>query len=355
MINLRVVATMAVAAAILASPSVGLAQTPEPKAEPPTVAPPPEPGGDIVHSWALGPAGSDDPNQPSDRTTLAYTAAPGSVINDAVTLYNLGNVDLDFTVYATDAVNTDDGTVELLSKDEAPDGVGSWVYVGLDDVTLAAGRQATIPIQIVVPDDARPGDHIGAVLASSRTSGAGDEGVVALDRRTATLIQLRVDGPVAAELAITELESDFDNSVSPLGGSMTVSYMIENRGDVSVSGVSNVTVGGPFGLAEQSLAPLQFRTLLPGESIAVTAEVDDVVATGVVVTSVEIVPDPSGDDIALEPVSSTTRSFAPPLGVLLLMLAVLFGVLAVRAIKRHRRDDDSEVSPPTFEREHQLT
>ena len=327
------------------------AQAPEPPADPPAVAPAPVEGGEIIHRWAIGPAGSDDPSQPSNRSSLSYTAAPGAVINDAVTLYNLGNVDLDFMIYATDAENAENGALGLLSRDETPSEVGSWTSLGADSVALAAGRQVTIPLQVAVPNDVRPGDHLGAVVASSSTESG--EGQVGLDRRTATIIQIRVDGPTTSELAISELRADFDNSINPFDGNMSVSYTLENRGDVALSGTSSVTVGGPLGIGEQTLPPFEFATLLPGEDIVVTADVDGLSAAGVLTTRVEVQPEDSGDSVVLEPISRTTSTFAPPVLLLLLSLVTLFAVLTFRALRRHRQRALDETTPTTPEREPQ--
>lgn len=351
----RALAAVVAIAATLLVPNTTQAQSTDPGAPTPTLAPAPTPGGDVVHSWALGPAGSDDPSEPSDRSLLSYTADPGAVINDAVTLYNFGNVDLEFQVYATDAYNTDDGAVDLLSRSVPPTGVGSWVRLGADSVPVSAGNQVTIPIQVVVPDNARPGDHLGAVLASNATGGEGEGGVVALDRRTGTSLQIRVNGPITSDLAITELRSEYTAAANPLAGSVLVSYRIENRGDVRIGGTSNVSVGGPFGLAEQTLPPVEFSTLLPGEEIVVTTEIDSVPATGFVTTEVEVVPETSGDDVALQTVTRSTTSFAPPISLMLLLLAGVFGLLAVRAVRRHRHRELDEAVPPMPDREPQLT
>ena len=355
MTNWRVVTTFALVAATLSLPSTLFAQVPEPLPDTPQVASVPTEGGEIIHSWALGPAGSDDPSQPSDRSTLSYTADPGSVINDGVTLYNLGNVALEFKFYPTDAINSDDGALDLLSSDEAPVGVGSWVVVGADTVAVGAGMQITIPISVVVPATARPGDHYGAIIASNQTAGDDGTGVVSVDRRTATPLQVRVNGPVTSELAITDLQADYDSTVSPLGGTMKVSYRIENRGDVSVAGTSNVTVGGPFGLGEKSLPPITFASLLPGQDIVVSTEVSGVPATVLSTTRVEVVPDPSGDDVTLQPVARSTTSFAPPIALLLALLGVLFALLAFRAMRRHRQRELADIAPSMPEREPQLT
>ena len=50
----------------------------------------------MIHSWALAPAGSLDPNEAGNRPNLSYTADPGAVVEDAVTLFNYGTAQLTF-------------------------------------------------------------------------------------------------------------------------------------------------------------------------------------------------------------------------------------------------------------------
>jgi len=83
----------------------------------------------IVESWAVAPAGSNDPNQPGNRPYLSYTAAAGSKIADAITVYNYGNVPQTFRIYAADAFNTADGSFDVLPGDQTSTDIGSWVSI----------------------------------------------------------------------------------------------------------------------------------------------------------------------------------------------------------------------------------
>jgi hypothetical protein len=140
-----------------------------------------------VHSWSLAPGGSSDPVQAGNRVDLAYDAVPGTTIDDAVTFYNYSNVTLNFRVYATDAFNNDTGEFDILPGSDEPTDVGSWVALAQENITVVPCSQATIPLTITVPDDASPGDHAGAVVASSATSGSNSDGqTVTVDRRTGT-------------------------------------------------------------------------------------------------------------------------------------------------------------------------
>ena len=312
------------------------AQAPDDPAPPEPAPIVEEQGNEIVHSWSLAPAGNDADGGAGNRPDLSYVADPGSVIEDAVTLYNLSNVPLTFEVYGTDAFNDDNGDFALLGTGEAPTEVGTWVGIGGRQVPVPARTQVTIPITITIPESARPGDHVGAILAANAatsTDNAGRE--VTLDRRNGPRLYVRVNGPLVSELAIADIETNHTGSLNPLSGATTVSYTIENRGNIRLSGTARATVGGPLGIGERSGLATEIADLLPGERITVEEQFDGVPTMGVVITNIEL--EPSGDDAAtLMSTSRSTTTFAPPIAVLLAVLAVLFGWLAVRAFRRHR-------------------
>ncbi len=299
------------------------------------------PGGgpvEIVHSWALAPAGSEDPTEAGNRPNLSYVADAGAVIEDAVTLYNYGNEQLTFRVYATDAFNTADGQVGLLPGTESPTDVGSWITSAQEFVTVAPGGQATMPITLTIPDDATPGDHTGAVLASNEAQSAGPDGdTVKLDRRTGTRLFVRVNGPLNTELAVEGLSTSYHPALNPLDGSAQVTYRIANRGNVRLSGSSSVSISGPFGLGKVEGPAADFPELLPGSAVSITTDIDDVPSLGVVFTTVRL--DPADDRAEVAVSSGNTVTFAPPIAVLLGLFALLFALLAIRSYGRHRSQD----------------
>lgn len=327
-------------------PTAATAQTDD-SGSPPAVdpvEPETEDGNEMVHSWALAPAGTDENGGVGNRPNMTYVADPGDVIEDAVTLYNLSNVPLVFSIYATDAVNNADGEFDLLDAAEDPVDVGTWVDMGAEQITLDARTQATFPITITIPEDAAPGDHAGAILAANAATSTGADGQqLTLDRRTGTQLFVRVNGPLTAELSIADVSIDYSPSVNPLSGSATVSYTVENRGNVNLSGVVQVSVGSPFGLWEQDGAEVDLPLLLPGEDVTFTEEFADVAAAGAAIAKVRLVPESDGDTAVAES-SAQSMTFAPPIGLLLLALLTLMGALAIRAYRRHQRraQDDGE-------------
>jgi len=300
--------------------------------------PAPAAPGEVVHSWALSPAGSDDPNEAGNRPNLTYNADPGAVLDDAVTLFNYGTAQLTFRVYGVDAYNTADGAIDVTPGTDDPTEAGSWVTMAQEFITVSPGQQVTIPFTLTVPENAAPGDYRGAILASNQSRSTGnEEQVVILDRRTGTQLFVRVNGPLSAELAIEDLATAYDPVINPLAGTATVTYNIVNRGNVSLSGTSVLSVSGPLGLGKQTLPQTDFGTLLPGGSVPVTVTVEEVPAFFVAITEVSLTPE--GQDVEVSEINRSSTTLAIPIALLLGLLALMFGFLGFRAHRRHQQRD----------------
>lgn len=350
----------AVACAAIGLPVHTVHATAPPTTQPPasddTAAPDPDVApvdGEIVESWALAPAGSLDPNEAGNRPELSYSSTPGEVIEDAVNLFNYGNVPLTFRVYATDAFNNEEGKFDLLPGDEEPVDVGTWVTFPQEEITLPAGKQVTIPITITVPADAAPGDHAGAVVASNvaiSTDAAGQ--VVNLDRRTGTRLYMRVSGPLAPELAVADVQTTYDHALNPLAGTAHVSFRVENRGNVRLSGTVSVAIAGPFGLGERTVRIPDVAELLPGGQVVINTEIDDVSALVLESTAIRVETAEVADVGAVVSSTGSDLTFAPPISLLILLLLLVIGLLLRRMIRRRATaltsadsDSDGELDP----------
>ncbi len=319
---------------------------------PPTVPVPGDPtqpndpsaSSQIKESWTLAPSGSSDPSLAGNRPNLSYFSDPGAVIKDSVTVYNFGNVSETFRVYSTDAFNDAQGQFAVLAGDKTAVDVGSWVTFDQDNVTVLPGQQASFPITIKIPADAVPGDHVGAILASSPTIGTGQQGqVVTLDRRTGTRLYVRVNGKLNPDLAVGDVSTEYHQAKSPLGGSATVTFRIENHGNIRLSGTPSVAVGGVFGIGERKVTLPDISELLPGEQVTLTAQLTDVPAAMFDFTTVRVERHGSTDPGTTE---STDTTFAPPLTLLLVLLPVVLLVLALRHRRRRTAHGRGATQPP---------
>lgn len=296
-----------------------------------------DPANEIVQSWTLTTGGGPDGGEIGSRPNFTYQVQPGAVIEDTVVLFNLGNVPMQFQVYATDAFNNADGQFDLLPADDVPVDAGSWVQLVQETIILEPGKQATIPFTLTVPLDATPGDHVGAIVAGSiSVADSGSGQLVEVERRTGTRLYVQVDGELTADLAISSLSTDYAHSANPFGGSAEVSFAVENRGNVRLGGTPVISVGGPLGIMKQEIRLDPISELLPGQTIDLTASLDGVPALFLNSTEVRIDIDEASARGGAQDVTASANSFTPPITILLLLALVLLALLARRSFKRRK-------------------
>lgn len=336
---------------LIAPPSI--AQRTTTTTKPPVRSPIDEPvgSGTIVNSWAVAPAGqSSNPNEPSERPFFTYSVVPGQVINDAVILYNYSNVPLTFRLYPTDAFNNADGGFDVLAGDKKPTDVGTWIKVEQENIALPAKSQVRVPVVVTVPNRATPGDHAGAVLASSVAAGTGPDGnAVNIDRRTGTRVYARVAGPLTPELAITRIKHVYRPTLNPFSGRSDVTYRIENQGNVRLAGKHRLEVAGLLGLGKKGNRYQDVPELLPGQGMTVKASFKGLPATFVDFATVTV----DADDVegkTLEVVSGRGATAAVPWTVIALAIMVYLILRARRAYREH----GAEFEPGPLEPQRQL-
>jgi len=357
MLTARIVRGLSAVTLVAVSLSCGLTLTASASTPPPPTEP--ESGSDagqateIVESWALVPGGGPNGEEIGTRSALAYSAAPGTVVEDSVVVVNYGNVPAVYTVYAADAKNNEDGGFDLLPGDQASTDLGSWISVSQTEVAVPPGRQAVIPITISIPLDATPGDHVAGIVASNPTESETNSGPsVIVDRRTGVRVYLRVDGPLDPSLAITDLTTTYHHAVNSLSGSADVSFTVENRGNVRIGGTPTVSIGGPLGLGTKKLQLDTFEEILPGQRANFSVRLEGVPALFLNTTTVSISPDPQAGADLPKAFVGKDRFFAPPITFLVILFAVALGVLGWRRLRGRRADELGEQGD--VEREPQL-
>lgn len=72
-----------------------------------------------------------------------------------------------------------------------------------------------LPLTITVPADATPGDHSGAVVAASTTSGGSEAANVQLEQRVAVRVYLRVAGESAPGLTLSDVVASYRPAALP--------------------------------------------------------------------------------------------------------------------------------------------
>lgn len=270
----------------------------------------------------------------SERPNFDYAVEPGDELEDRVAVVNNGVTPIKLVLYAADAFTTDNGQLDLRTRDRQPTSVGAWLRVEQDQISLQPGESAEVPFTVSVPNDAAQGDHLGGIV----TAPASVSSSTVPEVRVAIRVNLRVGESFQPNLAVDDLEVDYTGD--PLGaGRAIVTYTIRNTGDTMLAAEQSVVVAGPFDSFSVSADPVpQSPRLLPNETWRVSVPVDGVASSGLLTATVTIVPlytDPAGSTGPLAASDHAGQGWAVPWLPLLAVL-VLIALVAV-VILRYRR------------------
>lgn len=325
----RIAVAALVAGLVLGQPSPALAQTPVIEA-----------AEDAVEgvTWALRPASSDEPD---GRVSLRHTIDPGATVEEQLALTNYSDTAAVFAVYASDGTVSAGGSFDLIPADEKPTGGGTWVSLVPPDgaqnrpeggflMDVPAGGVVVIPVQIAVPSDASPGDHPAGVVAELVPDAATE---VHLASRIGVRLHLRVAGDVVADVRAEGIAASYSPSWNPFApGTLTVDYTVVNAGNVRLGASSIASVTGPFGILPAQGAAVEQREILPGQSMASSAEFE-VWPLFLTEGAVAVTPGAVGDDVIEQAPKNSNPSFSAwtvPWAQLGLLALIVLGVIGYR-------------------------
>jgi len=322
----------AVVAALLTFGSVASAAAPPDTSGTETTVAPDETSPGEAGAFAVRPWSTD---ASSGRDYFIYTLKAGAVYGDKVTISNDSDQKATYAVYATDAVNTDDGSFSLLREEDKPKDIGTWVELGATQYTLQPHTEVTIPFSVTVPADAISGDHVGAIVAQKINDPSNPNGIGLNVRvRVGARIYVRIDGATNPSLAIESFNLQYDTPANPFGSETArISYVLRNTGNVRLSPKSVLKIGGIFGMGERNFADRQIPELLPGGSVQIS-EVLLGVKPWVRLTAELDVQSPD-DAVA---VRASIDQWAIPSGGIVALTIIVIALIAWRLITRRRRN-----------------
>lgn len=300
--------------------------------------PPAATPGSTTATFGVQPATGD---KPDSRAKLTYSATPGAQVSDHVAIQNFGTAPLQLHVYANDAFNTSDGGFDIQAAAISPTDTGAWVHLTGNFITVPPRSQIIVPIKIVIPVNASPGDHVGGIVAGlTRITTDAKGNRVNVEERVGTRIYIRVPGKLSAALAVTSVRTTYHASWNPFGaGSATVTYTIRNTGNVRLAATPSVRISSFLGGSRKSAPLLGIKELLPGQQISLSAQISGVLPSLLATGRVTVDPSALPGDLDPKASSAAATAATPAVPWALLVLLALLGGLGfwLLCLRRTRR------------------
>ncbi|MFD8691132.1 hypothetical protein [Streptomyces sp. NPDC059651] len=274
-------------------------------------------------AWTAQPAVSGS-GRGEGRPYFYLEGLPGSVLEDRLSVTNPGPEPVTVRLRGADAYNTGNGGFAVRGA-HGSTGTGAWLRTASEEVTVPGRTRADVPVSFTVPQDARPGDHPGAIVAESG------------GRSVGVRVQLRVGGPTLAALTVEDVT---------VGGG-AIHYTLVNRGNAVLVPRLSVGADGVFGTLLRRDARTLPVELLPGQRVRLTEPWRDTPALDSVTVRLRVTAAGGAHGEA-----TASAAFVPwvPVtgGVLLLLGAVAAGVYGLRRRRGTRRgagDDGADPAP----------
>ncbi len=219
-------------------------------------------GGTGEASFALNPLHYD----PSLRATKSYfvaVARPGATIENSVRVINTGTRAGTAYLYTVDATTGQTSGAVYFDRRIPRRDVGAWISLQTRAVTLAPKQSKVISFVVHVPRDARPGDHLGGIVAeNAQLTQSSGKGALQIRIRHLTIaaVEVQVPGPAVVRFDVAGVRAGGEH------GYQDLFIHFRNLGTLSMKPVGTLLVSNAGG---KLVAVRHFRldTFLPRTAI----------------------------------------------------------------------------------------
>jgi len=197
-----------------------------------------------VENGSVGgkPARPRDDN-PRSQSIFVHEMEPGDSIEEAILIVNNSDQVKTINVYPVDSQIASGGTFTCAQKLDLAVGVGTWIKLAEEKITLEPDSTKEVPFTISVPKNASPGEQNGciAIQAEEPPQSTQQEGVT-LSFRSAIRVAITVPGEITKNLVFSgPIATRQENST------IRMSAGLRNNGNVSLDADIRVELRSFFG------------------------------------------------------------------------------------------------------------
>lgn len=206
--------------------------------------------------------------RPATETDFFHISLyPGAAIDAEAVIANHSQDPMVLLNYPVDGQTTPQGGFALASQTDQQKGIGAWVQLKADKVTIPAKSELKVPFRLTVPPGTTPGDYAGGLIIQSppvqgKTSTVNGDTAVRIDvvQRQGVRIYLNVAGTAVKALTHGDL------SWQQKDDSLAFTLPVHNTGNTILHPSAELNVSG-WPVPDTTLKFDTPESLLPGSSI----------------------------------------------------------------------------------------
>ncbi|HRY91790.1 MAG TPA: DUF916 domain-containing protein, partial [Candidatus Gracilibacteria bacterium] len=102
-----------------------------------------------------------------NQSWFVYQKQSGETIDDIASIKNYGSKPATIHICAVDGTTNTSGAFILKFDSQQQSGIGSWISIDKDEVTLKPGERVDVPFKINIPKNLQPGQYMGGLVVES--------------------------------------------------------------------------------------------------------------------------------------------------------------------------------------------
>lgn len=181
-----------------------------------------------------------DPDNPRTQSIFIYTLTKGALRTDQIYLTNGGDSEATIELYAVDGVVTNTGAFTCEQQVEPRDGVGKWLKLAKNEITLPSKGTMLEDFTITMPDSVDVGEHNGCIVIQRKGDTGETTGNVNVRTRQAVRVAVTVPGTIYRRVTVENLNA----TSRPNGQAYT--FSLKNEGNVSADVDVSLTLKNVF-------------------------------------------------------------------------------------------------------------
>ena len=199
------------------------------------------------------------PGNARSNSIFIHTINPTQTVNDGIKVVNYTNDTKTLEVYATDSIISSGGAFGCAQKVDSREGVGGWIKLAANEVTLAPSTEKLVPFTITAPKTAGVGEIDGCIVIQEKNVTQNIKqkggGSVALSFRTAIRVAILIPGKITKQLTVV----DYKVTKTPKQD-FILQPKVRNDGNVSIDADLVTQTSNIFGL-QKAVYEQQFPIL----------------------------------------------------------------------------------------------